>query len=380
MVRSILFFVAIPFTTAHAQLETAAPEWRGIPHGIAHMRTAQDTLGRRLYELGCASCHGVAGTGVPASQRAFEVDVPDFTDCAFASREPDADWIAVAHQGGPVRGFDPTMPSFGDSFDEDQLQAIMNHIRTMCADERWPRGELNLPRALFTEKAYPEDEAVTTVTVNGEDPGLVMNDLVYEKRFGPRSQIEIEIPFGVREDAVGEWNAGVGDIGIAFKHALLHGLGSGAILSAGVETKFPTGNESKGFGSGTVIVEPFVSFGKILPADGFFQAQGKLEFPADEEKADREAAWSAVVGKTWAQGWGRAWSPMLEVLGARALSSDAELEWDLVPQLQVTLNTRQHVILNAGVRLPLTDSEFRPTQFLVYVLWDWFDGGFFDGW
>jgi hypothetical protein len=52
----------------------------------------------------------------------------------------------------------------------------------------------------------------------------------------------------------------------------------------------------------------------------------------------------------------------------------------VVPQLQVSLNTRQHVLLNAGVRLPLTDADVRSSQLLVYVLWDWFDGGFFAGW
>ena len=50
------------------------------------------------------------------------------------------------------------------------------------------------------------------------------------------------------------------------------------------------------------------------------------------------------------------------------------------PQMQVTLNTRQHVMLNVGVRLPLNEAESRDAELVVYVLWDWFDGGFFDGW
>jgi hypothetical protein len=48
--------------------------------------------------------------------------------------------------------------------------------------------------------------------------------------------------------------------------------------------------------------------------------------------------------------------------------------------MQVSLNTRQHVLLNAGVRLPATDADVRSSQLLIYILWDWFDGGFFAGW
>jgi hypothetical protein len=48
--------------------------------------------------------------------------------------------------------------------------------------------------------------------------------------------------------------------------------------------------------------------------------------------------------------------------------------------MQVTLNRRQHVMLNLGVRLPLTNADRRNTLILAYLLWDWFDGGFLAGW
>jgi mono/diheme cytochrome c family protein len=341
----------------------------------------QDTLGKRLYDRGCASCHGVDGRGVDPRRVAHTVPVPDFTDCSFSTREPDADWLAVVHEGGPVRGFDSTMPAFGEAFGEEEILRILEHVRTMCGNDAWPRGELNLPRAFLTEKAYPEDEAVTTVTANAEGAGLILNELVYEKRLGARSQIEIEVPFGARERAAGGWDVGVGDVAVAVKHALLHGLSSGMILSVGAEVVLPTGSESRGFGSGTVIFEPFVSFGKAFPADIFMHAQGKFEIGADDEKAEPELAWGTVLGKTWTTGkWGRTWTPMLELVGARELESGAGQEWDVVPQMQVSLNTRQHVLLNFGVRVPLTEARSRPTQLMLYVLWDWFDGGLLDGW
>jgi len=71
---------------------------------------------------------------------------------------------------------------------------------------------------------------------------------------------------------------------------------------------------------------------------------------------------------------------MVEVLGTRPLESGASTEWDWVPQVQFSINQRQHLLGNIGVRLPLTDRDSRDAQIGVYFLWDWFDGGLRDGW
>ena len=44
------------------------------------------------------------------------------------------------------------------------------------------------------------------------------------------------------------------------------------------------------------------------------------------------------------------------------------------------LNTRQHVMAAAGFRVPVTERAERETQFVFYLLWDWFDGGVLEGW
>ena len=63
-----------------------------------------------------------------------------------------------------------------------------------------------------------------------------------------------------------------------------------------------------------------------------------------------------------------------------ARSERGPSEWDVVPQLQVTLSKLQHVMLAAGVRVPIAQRDERRPQLLVYVLWDWFDGGLFEMW
>ncbi|MFW6201823.1 MAG: c-type cytochrome [Gemmatimonadota bacterium] len=349
----------------------------------ASYRPDAASAGERLYREACAACHGADGTGAPEALVGFDVPLPDFTDCGFATREPDADWIAVAHQGGPVRAFDRMMPAFGDALTVGELQRVMDYIRTLCDDDDWPRGELNLPRALVTEKAYPEDEAVFTTAIATEGPGSIENEVVYEKRFGARNQFELSVPFGVRERTPenGDWTGGMGDIGLGVKRAFFHSLASGTILSGTAEVILPTGDEDDTFGEGTVIVEPFLALGQILPEDAFLQLQAGVGVPLDRDRADDEAFGRAVLGRSFTEGrWGRVWSPMVELLADRELVSGASTDWDLLPQLQVTLNTRQHVMANAGVRIPLTDADVRPTEILVYLLWDWFDGGLLEGW
>jgi hypothetical protein len=94
--------------------------------------------------------------------------------------------------------------------------------------------------------------------------------------------------------------------------------------------------------------------------------------------AETEVFWTGVFGRSFAQGtWGRTWTPMLEVVGRR--EGDDGTEWDLLPQLHVTLNTRQHVMLTVGPRVPLGSGE-RNSTLMINFLWDWFDGGLRDGW
>ncbi len=71
---------------------------------------------------------------------------------------------------------------------------------------------------------------------------------------------------------------------------------------------------------------------------------------------------------------------MLELQAKRDLANVAGTAVDIVPQVQISLNTRQHVLANVGVLLPATQTTGRSARLLVYVLLDWFDGGFFEGW
>ncbi len=341
----------------------------------------EDMSAQELYEAACSKCHGLDGAGVDASQVAFTVPTPNFAECSFASREPDLDWIAVAHEGGPVRGFDETMPAFGDSFNKEQLQRITDYIRGFCRDDRWPSGELNLPRPMITEKAFPEDEIVFTVVSDVEAPERILGILIYENRFGPVNQFELKIPVGasVSSDSAGVWSGGLGDIEVGLKRAMMHSRTS--ILTLGFDVRLPIGDETKRLGKGTTLLELYVAYGQVMPAGFFLHSQAKVELSTQTSVASHEAALRTAFGWSWAQGgWGRTWSPMIEVLGKRDFESGARIQWELVPQVQVTLNRRQHIMLNVGFGFPVTDAGVRSKRFMVYLLWDWYDGGFSEGW
>jgi len=208
---------------------------------------------------------------------------------------------------------------------------------------------------------------------------FVETRFVFERRIGPRSQIELAVPFNVHR-AFGAWQRGLGDVAIGFKHVLVHSRARGAIASAATELTFPTGKEMLGLGHRLTVLEPHGTYSQVLPGDSFIHVQLGLEAPLNLP-ANNEVYWRVAGGKTFMQGqWGRTWSPMVELLAVRELESEAQVFWDVLPQMQVTLSRRQHISINGGVRIPWTLRRFRRPTPIVYLLWDWFDGGAFEGW
>lgn len=342
------------------------------------------TTGESIYHGGCAGCHGPHGEGMPDTTVGFDRPdtFPDFSACDQTTPELDLDWRAVVHDGGRARGFSRIMPAFGDLLTSEQIAAVVQYMRGFCRDDQWPRGELNLPRPLVTEKAFPEDEAVLTVTAAHRRPTDVSNAITYEHRIGPRNQIEVSVPVDFVHSGAGELSGGVGDIGFGFKRALYASLRTGSIFSVQGEVVTPTGNADKGLGAGATIFEGFAAYARLLPSNGFLQVQVGTEQPTDTDAAPRALFGRVAIGASFREegGRGRTWSPMLELLSDREFEPGAKTVFDILPQVQVTLSRRQHVRANVGVQVPVTNTSGRTAQFVFYVLWDWFDGGLLQGW
>lgn len=347
-------------------------------HGIV---LAQNHTGKEIFQAACVGCHGPDGKGMPQTTVGFAPlsTFPDFTDCGGTTREPNADWKAIIHQGGPVRGFSEIMPSFAEALTSEQIERVVQYLRTFCRETSWPRGELNFPRALITDKAFPEDETVLTTTIHAHG---FSNDLVYERRFGIRNQIEAAVPVRFERQDTGTWLGGVGDVTLGYKRVLFSSLRSGSIFSVSGEVTLPTGNRARGLGAGFTIFETFATYGQLLPQDSFLQFQGGVEAPTHLDDAARAVFWRTAVGKRFTQGrgFGRLWSPMVELLADRELATGEQINWEVLPQVQITLSKRQHIRFNFGVRFPVNQTGSRSTQAMFYLLWDRFDGGLREGW
>ncbi len=348
--------------------------------------------GAAIYQAACAACHGPTGHGTPQTTAGFEQpdSFPHFDKCEETTPEFTRDYTAVIRDGGPARGFSQIMPAFAAVLTAAEINQVVRYLRGFCKETGWPPGELNLPRALVTDKAFPESETILTTKANAHGPASVTNEIDYEHAFGKRDQLEVGVPFGWMHRAGGGLGAGLGDIVLGEKHVLLSRLNSeperplydstGAILSIQGEVTLPTGNVGKGLGEGETVFGVFAAYDVLLPADTFIQLQAGGDFPLHIHDTPNSIFLNSAFGKILMRDFGRQWSPMLEVLAKRDLGAGAVTDWDVIPEFQVTLNRRQHIRAAVGFQLPLNDTAGRPKQIIAYVLWDWFDGGLLEGW
>jgi hypothetical protein len=77
-------------------------------------------------------------------------------------------------------------------------------------------------------------------------------------------------------------------------------------------------------GDGSSVLEGFALWGKLLRNDSFVQLQGAAEFPRDAA-LENEISIRAAYGRTWTvdKPFGRARTPMIEVLGAGSTAGSA---------------------------------------------------------
>jgi mono/diheme cytochrome c family protein len=352
--------------------------------------TSRLHTGQEIYQAACVACHGPDGNGAPKTLVGFEkpATFPNFSECDQTAPEYTRDWKAVIRDGGPARGFSEIMPAFGDVFTSEQIDRLAEYLRSLCGkkdkERTWPPGELNLPRAMVTEKAFPEDEVVLTTSVAAKGAPAVTNDITYEYRIDGRNQLEVALPVSSLHRATGGYDTGIGDLALGLKHVFFWNLDTtgqrGSIFAVQSEIVLPTGNSSKGLGTGEATLGVFGSYDVLLPRSTFLQFQAGGDFPRHTETTPNAVFARSAFGASFSSGFARQWSPMVELVADRDLHTGATTNWDLVPEFQATLNTRQHIRAALAYRLALNNTAGRANEVMFYFLWDWFDGGLFEGW
>lgn len=372
-VRSVLALVTLSLF-ALARLSSAQEE----PTSSVHV-----DRGERIFKSGCVACHGADGRGTPKTQAGFEPPrtFPDFTRCDQTTLEPNVTWKDVIVHGGPTRGFSQIMPAFGEALTSDEIDTVIEYLRSLCRNPHWPRAELNVPRAMVTEKAYPEDEEVISTAVNTRGAPGVTTDIIHEQRFGVKNQIEVDVPLTF-QDQNHVWHGGVGDATLGVKRTFFSSLPAGSIFALQGAIIVPSGNRARGFGTGTTTFETFAAFDQLFRRNTFLQLQLGADLPRHTNISPQSVFWRGALGQSFAanHGLGRLWSPMVEFLANRDLTSTAKTNWDVLPEMQVTISRRQHIKGNLGVRVPVNNTRDRPIQLRLYLLWDWADGRLNEGW
>jgi hypothetical protein len=317
-----------------------------------------------LYATACARCHADDGSGRVATPTVRTAPM-DFTDCAVATPEPDADWELVIANGGPAAGLSSEMPAFGEALSPALITELVQHLRGFCTEPRWPIGNLNFPLALFTEKAFPENEFLVRPVVSDPDDGPVTVRLrtVYERRLGRRGHGEISIPVTSAVDEDGR-STGLGDISVSGKY-VVHADNRGTrILTTGLEVAFPSGSESRNLGSGTTVFEPFLAAATLVVGT-YVQGQVKLELPAGEPWSAKELVYNLYLGRDLQP------TPSTWTFGVELNGVDEQLA--LTPQVRKPLTRTGALAAAFGVRIPIVHRADQTTQYAGYLLWEYLD-------
>ena len=331
-----------------------------------------------VYRQACAACHGPDGRGYPGGEwrkrTALKVPPPDFTDPKFSSREPLADWITVIREGGPSRGLSSQMPAYGPVLSEHKIRELAMFIKTLGHDPRYPQGELNFLRALITAKAFPEDEFILIFRHDrlhtAEDGSYrVLPTVYYAHRFGPDGQFEIkatpEIEPGTTRTP---W-----ELELGLKWSLIHDLHRLWILTIGAETVIPIRSEDP------VQIAPYVAVGKALGDRFTLQTSAHLMLSTRPTEAPSRVRFSAILH--WLPTDSpRGLFPGLEVFLQRDLRAGRSFQVWLAPQLRITLTRRGHLALTVGPVWELTHTQEIRYRIHAFLLWEYVDGPFWEGW
>ena len=114
---------------------------------------AQGELARQVYQQNCAVCHGIQGEGQPL----WQVRRPDGTypapphdSTGHTWHHSDALLFRIVKHGGAslnIPNFQSGMPAFGQQLSDEEVRAVINHLKTFWgAEER-----------MFQERASQND-------------------------------------------------------------------------------------------------------------------------------------------------------------------------------------------------------------------------------
>jgi len=318
-----------------------------------------------MYRSWCAVCHGEDGAGRPPA-RPVKSPPLDFTNCRLATAEPDADWALVIRLGGAAAGLSSEMPEFSQ-LSPSEVDAIVAYLRSLCRQPGWPPGNLSFRRALFTAKAFPENEVVLAPMVShGQSTyARVRIEASYGVRLGRRGQVEVGLPAETVHWVTGRV-AGVGDLTIGGKYVLYASDARRSIVTGGVETSLGTGSLQWGFGEGTTVTEPYLA-AAFRWRGWTIQSDLKTLFFARKIVGEyyHRIVWDASLSRD------RSFTPTAWTAGVEFNAADRA--FGITPYVLKGLTRTGSLAVGAGVRIPLSNYPYTAdlVRWRGYLLWDY---------
>lgn len=314
-----------------------------------------------LFAAHCARCHGrdASARHPPAGLSARPYN---FRDCGTASGEPLVEWETAIREGGRAVGRSGDMPSFRGKLTDAEISGLVRYLRGLCTSDGWPNGELNFPRPMVVEKAFPEDEVVIAPAVS-HGPGPVRQlrlDTTFEKRLGKSAMFEVAVPAGTTWGQ-GAARAGAGDLALAFKRVVTADPGGSHIVSAGLELTVPTASSSSALAHEATLFEPFLAAG-FRRASSYVQAEVSLEVPSRHPWDERELGYGVYLGRDLSD------SPTRWTLGAEVTGENRTIS--VTPQIRRVLTASGALAAGIGLRVPVNARGEEAVCLLSYLVWD----------
>ena len=100
---------------------------------------------RELYDTHCATCHGPGGKGDGPRAEVIRSLMPDLSDAAAMGKVDDAFLFEMIRKGSSQFGRSNAMPAWGMQLTDDEIRALVAHIRTLAS-----RGQPARPRGKGT--------------------------------------------------------------------------------------------------------------------------------------------------------------------------------------------------------------------------------------
>ena len=114
---------------------TMALLWRGLFRlDDAPPPAPEASGGRSLYEARCAVCHGLTGKGDGLGAGIVHQPIKDFSDPRAMRAVDDRCLFEIVKKGGSQFGRSNAMPSWGMKLSDDQIRAIVAHIRSLAPE------------------------------------------------------------------------------------------------------------------------------------------------------------------------------------------------------------------------------------------------------